>query len=290
MSAQDLLLLAVNVSLSTMSVAIGMQSKLSELLAIFLRPARLARAVVAVNVVVPLAAVALVAIFPLIPVVKIGILVMSVSPAPPLLPGSAIKAGGERAYSYGLYVALILLGTAIVPVTVAILARHYGVEVTLPPLMVLERFALEVLLPLAGGLAFHRLAPRLSERLGAVADRIATLLLFAAAVPILIAAWPQLLALIGNGTLVAMVLLSTIALIGGHLLGGPEPEHRGVLAQAAALRHPGIALAIAGVATTDKAVVAAVLGVLLTGAICCAAYRAWLKSRRDAARVAPAGG
>jgi BASS family bile acid:Na+ symporter len=285
MSAQELLALVIKVSLSSMALAIGLQSTLSELLHLFARPARLLRAVLAVNVVVPVAAVVLVSLFPLIPVVKAGIIVMSVSPAPALLPGTAMKAGGGRGYSYGLYTALVLLGVVIVPATMVILSRFYGVEVGLPPLLVLQRFSTEVLLPLAGGLVVHRLAPKTCERLGPFVDRIATLLLMVAAVPILIALWPHVQALIGNGTVAAMALLAAIALAGGHLLGGPEPERRGALAEAAAMRHPGIALAIAGAAHADKRVTAAVLAVVLVGALVAVPYRLWLR-RRGASRPA----
>jgi BASS family bile acid:Na+ symporter len=286
MTAQELVALAIKVSLSSMALAIGLESRLAELLQLFVRPGRLLRAVLAVNVVVPAAAVVLVAVFPLIPVVKMGIVLMAVSPAPALMPANAVKAGGERGYSYGLYTALVLLGAAIVPATVALLSAYYGVTVALPPLAVLRHFTEEVLAPLAAGLVVHRLWPKFSARFGPIVDRAATLLLFAAGVPVIVVLWPQIQALIGNGTVVAMVLMSAIALAGGHLLGGPDPNQRGALAMAAASRHPGIALAIAGAANADKRVTAAVLAVLLTGILMAVPYRIWL--RRSAAATVPA--
>jgi BASS family bile acid:Na+ symporter len=55
--------------------------------------------------------------------------------------------------------------------------------------------------------------------------------------------------MIGNGTLAAIGL---VGLTAGHLLGGPSPEYRTVLALSTASRRPGVALSIASASVTDK--------------------------------------
>ncbi len=57
---------------------------------------------------------------------------------------------------------------------------------------------------------------------------------------------PQVLPLLGQGTLAAIIVFILLALASGHLLGGPTADNRTVLAMMSSSRHPGVALAIAG--------------------------------------------
>jgi BASS family bile acid:Na+ symporter len=76
-----------------------------------------------------------------------------------------------------------------------------------------------------------------------------------------------------------MALVSAVALLGGHLLGGPTLGGRGSLAMASAVRHPGLAMMIAGANTTDKHATAAILGFLLVGLVVAIPYQLWIKRR-----------
>src|SRR5689334_883946 len=104
---QSLIPLALTISLAGIIIAIGLDAELDDLLCLFRRPWQLAKAVLAVNVIVPVAAVLLVSLFPLTPIARAGVVLMALSPVPPLVPGKAQKAGAERSYAYGLYTALI---------------------------------------------------------------------------------------------------------------------------------------------------------------------------------------
>ena len=283
--------IVLTTSLAALIVAVGMDADIDDLLCLFRRPAKLARAVLAVNVVVPIAAALLVFAFPLTQVARVGILLMAVSPVPPLVPGKELKIGGAKSYSYGLYVTLALLSVIIVPLTVEILARIYGADVRLPVALIARNVALSVILPLAIGLAVRRFAPAFAGRAAPLVRKIAMLLLVLAVIPLLIKVWPGLAALIGNGTILAMALTAAIALAAGHLLGGPELADRAALAMTAATRHPGIAMMIANVNQADKHVTAAVLAVMFVGLIVGAPYQIWIKRRsRTAGSAAAAHG
>lgn len=280
---QALIPLVFTVSLAGLVIAVGMDADLDDLLAFFRRPQQLLKAVLAVNVVVPVAAVLLVSVFPLSPIARAGVLLMAVSPVPPLVPGKQIKVGADRSYGYGLYVALIVLAVLIVPVTVEIVGRMYNVDVHIAPAPVARSVALTVLAPLAVGVLVRRFAPGLAQKLVPLVRRIAMVLLLVALVPMLVAVWPALAALVGNGTLLAMALTAAIALFAGHLLGGPNPHDRAALAVTAATRHPGIALMIANANNADKAVSAAILGMMLVGLAVSIPYQLWLKRHTSAA-------
>ena len=72
------------------------------------RPALLARALLSMYFVAPIFEVMLDALFDLTHAVKIALLLIAVSPVPPILPGKQLKLGGRTHYVYGLLVAASL--------------------------------------------------------------------------------------------------------------------------------------------------------------------------------------
>lgn len=286
-----LILLLVLASLIGMEVALGLKCGHGELVSVVRRPMLLLRAILAVKVIVPIAALAMVSLFPLEPAVRGGILVMSVSSVPPVAPEKAVKAGGAEAYTYGLYAAMVLLSVITVPLSVALVSQLYGISIPLGWLPVAEEVLEKVTLPIAAGLAIRFLAPSFAARAAPILGRLASILLVIGAAPILILEFPKVLGLIGNGTVLAMALVAAIALAAGQLLGGPGPRHGASLAMMAALRHPGIALAIVTAAGVEGAarqrVLAAIVAFLVVSALVAIPYQMWLRRRRDAA-AAPA--
>jgi len=280
---QQLIPLVVKLSLAGLVMAVGLEATPRELLSLFRQPLRLARAVLAVNVIVPVTAAILVGLFPLSPVVKMGILVMAVSPVPPLVPGKGLKAGGDRVYALSLYASLVLLSIVIVPATVAILAHIYGSSVSVSPLQIAENVAIGVVAPLLAGLALHAVAPAFSEKVAPTLRRLSMLVVLLIVIPVIVSLWPAISTLAGDGALLAMALTSAAGLAAGHLLGGPGLGDRGALAQTAVTRHPGIAILIANAAGGDKRVTAAVIAFMLVGLLVAIPYQVWLGRRMRAA-------
>ncbi|MBV8681604.1 MAG: hypothetical protein JO111_01935 [Caulobacteraceae bacterium] len=276
------------ISVGLLVASVGMRATLPELLSVFRSPVRLLKAVVAVNVVVPVAGAVMLAVFPLVPVVKLGVMVMTLAPAPPLIARRDLQAGCSKSYTLGLYAALATLSIIIVPVSVAIISRLYGVTAIVGPIAVAERVVATLIVPLLIGLGFRRLAPRTAERLAPIIDRSAMILLALGAIWLVAAFWPAMRDLIGNGTILAMVLVTAIALAAGHLLGGPDLGERAPLALMACARHPGIALLIATAVGADRHVPAAILGFLLVGLIVSTPYQIWMKRRLEREAGAPA--
>lgn len=285
---QSLVPIVVLLSLIGMGVDLGLNAALDDLSCVLRRPALLLKAVVAVYVIVPIAAAVMIELFPLTPVARGGIMLMAVSSVPPLAPGKSMKAGGERAYTFGLYIAIVLLSVILVPMTVAIESRAYGVDIPLKPMPVLLQVLLRVALPVGAGLAIRQFAPRLAERATPLIGRLATILLQIALIPLVISVWPAIMRLVGNGTLAAMALVAFLAIVGGHLLGGPEPDRRIALATMASTRHPGVALLIAGAAGMQNQLTAAIVAVLLVGIVVGLLYRVWLRRRQKPPAAAPA--
>jgi BASS family bile acid:Na+ symporter len=147
---------------------------------------------------------------------------------------------------------------------------------------VLRIVATTIVVPLLIGVAIRSLMPALAARVQPAINSIAMVLLVAALIPVLLSQWPAIRSLIGDGTLLAIVAATLMGLVVGHVLGGPRPEDRSVLALATASRHPAVAMAIASASNPDeKLVPAAVLLALVIGAVASAPYVAWRrKSQR----------
>jgi len=80
--------------------------------------------------------------------------------------------------------------------------------------------------------------------------------------------------------------MAAIGLATGHLLGGPDPGNRTVLALSTASRHPAVALAVTVAAGEEsESEVAAVILYLLVATILSIPYVAWRKRQAEGARA-----
>jgi BASS family bile acid:Na+ symporter len=277
MDLKTLLPVIITVGLELLILGIGLDASLDDALYLVRHPRKLLSAFVAICIIVPLAAVAVVELPMLKTPVMVGILLMALAPLPPFLPSKAIKVSGDKSYVYGLFVTFSLLTVVIVPITVAILSAHYQSDVSLPFPVIGRMVAGQVLLPLVVGMLLRALVPRLAERLGPIVSGLAMVMLLLIVVLILIKAFPAILAVIGDGSILAICLVVTAAIAAGHLLGGPDLHQRAALAAAAATRHPGIALLIVKTNDMDRKIIAVILLFVLVSLAEFLIYQVWVK-------------
>jgi BASS family bile acid:Na+ symporter len=279
MNANELVILLLKGSIFLMVLALGLRSSVDDALYLFRRPEQLLRSLLAMDVIMPLVAVILALAFDLLPAVRVAIVALAVSPVPPLLPRKQLKAGGASSYVVGLLFAAALLAIVLVPVLVDVIARIFGREVHVGSSRIAAVMALSVLVPLVVGVLVRAVAPGFAQRIAGPVASLATVLVVIGLIPLLVVALPTSMHLIGNGTLLAIVMFAVAGLAAGHLLGGPERQTRSVLALATEARHPGVALAIGAVVFPDgqKLVLAAVLLYVLVAAILAIPYIQWQK-------------
>lgn len=283
---KQILPLLLTLSLAGLVMTVGLKAGHGDLLYVLRRPGLLIKAILAVEIIPPLAAAAMVWLLPLEPVVKAGLMLMAISPVPPLVPGKELKIGARKEYAYGVYVAMALLTIVAVPLVFNLAAHLFAHDQTLPFHLIASTVATGVLVPLGLGMIVRRIAPDFAERIAPWTYRLSMLLVVLVFLPILATIWPAIRLLIGDGAVVAMAALTIVTLIGGHLLGGPADYDRGTLAIASSVRHPGIAMLIANSTFADKRVTAAVLLYLLVSMIVGALYTVWFKHRYPAPRAA----
>lgn len=259
--------------------SLGLQASLLDAISLFRRPSLLFRSLFSMNVVMPAFAAFMAATLQLNPAVKIALVMLAVSPVPPLLPSQQLKLGGRSSYVGGLLVSAALLSIVLVPLTIEIMGKIFAQDIHMGPMAVAKVMAKTVLLPLAAGMLVRRLLPDLARKIARPFSRIALLfLLVAALVPMVVFA-PNMANMLGNGTLLAIVIFVMVGTAVGHLLGRPDLSERSTLALATASRHPGLAMAIAGANYPGlrRNVAAVILLYLIVKAIVLIPYNSWRK-------------
>jgi BASS family bile acid:Na+ symporter len=273
---------ALLLSIFCVVFSLGLEARPGDAIFLLKRPSLLLRSLFSMNVVMVAFAIVVAEIFKLEPETKVAILALAVSPVPPVLPRNSSKARGDVAYSVGLLFVAVIASLVIVPVSIDLLGRYYGVDTYISPAKLLPLVLLTALLPMIAGILVARYAPGIAARITRPLSKGAWILLLLVFLPVLVFKAGAMWAMVGNGVLLVLVAFSLVGILVGHLLGGPDPEDRTVLALATCVRHPGIALAIVGLnfPHLKAAVFAVILWHLLIGVIVATPYKAW---RRKAA-------
>jgi len=277
-SSAAAIVVAVKGSLALTVFAGGLHSKAGD--ATYLRRHRplFARSIISMNVVIPVLALGLVIALHLRPPVQLALVALALSPVPAALSIEAARVRREDSYMIGLLVGASTVALVLVPATMWLLGIALGGAFVVSSVLVVRIIGATVIIPLALGFGTRRIAPRAAARSAPPLSALARVVLIVALLPVLGTSWPALRSMIGNGTLAAIVVITGVGLFTGHRLGGPVRDDRTVLALATALRHPGIAIAIASTVFPDQKVVAAVvLLTLFVGGIASAPYATWSK-------------
>jgi BASS family bile acid:Na+ symporter len=282
MNIQTLIKLAIEASIFMTVFSLGLRSSIDDLMYLVRRPSLLARSLLSMNIIMPVLTAAVVSNLNLHPAVKISLVALAVSPIPPLLPQRELKAAGTASYGFGLLYTAALIAIVYVPIAVSLLASYFGIEDHTPAAEVARLVLITVLAPLSIGIAVRRYAPAMAGRMAKPVLKAALVVLGVSVLPLLVRLFPSVLSLIGDGTILVIVAFVLVGLAAGHLLGGPEPGNRTILAFSTAIRHPGVALAIA-VANFpgEKLIPAAIVMYLILNIIVSIPYLIW-RRRREA--------
>ncbi|WNH52106.1 hypothetical protein [Stenotrophomonas oahuensis] len=257
------LVIVVSVVLSAMALA--MRARATDMLYLVRHPGLALRAIVSMYVVVPLVVLAIIWLVQPPPGVQLALLVLSLSPVPPLLPKKQLKSGGEGAYIIALLVSAAVISLVLMPIALPMLGVVFGREFPVSTSGIAKTLAITVLAPMLLGLVAQKLLGAHAERASHLVSRIGFLLLLAGGMGALIILGPKLWELIGDGTLLALALVIVAGLVSGYLLGGPARSIRAALALASATRHPGVAMGVIGSSFPDAklAIIAVLMFVLL---------------------------
>jgi BASS family bile acid:Na+ symporter len=288
MTAAKAVILALQSSIFLTVFSLGLRATFQDAASLLGRPRLLLRSLISMNVIMPLLAASLAGAFSLYPAVRAALVLLAVSPVPPMLPRQQLKRGGSSWYVCGLLATTSLLAIVTVPVSIAVLARLFHQNAGISSTAVAKVVSATVLLPLGLGMLVHKLAPGFAQRRAGLMYKAGLAMLVLLAVPLLFVSGESMLALLGRGTLVALAAFVAAGVAVGHWLGGPDPPNRNVLALATASRHPGLAIAIAtaNFPAQRRLIAAAILLYLVVKAFVLIPYNYWSK-RRIAESVLP---
>lgn len=272
--------LLIQLSIFLTVLSFGMMANWSDVVYLFRRPGQLIRALLSLNVIMPVAMLLIALFFNLHPAVEVALIALAVSPVPPMLPGQLLKAGGTRAFTFGLLAAISLLSIIVIPVVLIVFDQLTPGEVKFSVPSIFMTVVTSVAVPIIIGMLIRHFAPNFSERYASTINKIAMIVLVVSFLPILIfGLLPLIWSIATGGAMLAIVAFTVIGITVGHLLGGPDPADRTALALATTARHPGIAIALASAnleATHFRAAVAAVILYLLLSGIVATPYLNWL--------------
>ena len=165
MNAQAIVGLALKASIMMTVFAFGLESGTEDLLYLLRRPRLLIRSLTAMFVVMPLFVLLMTKVVSFNPVVVIALIALSISPVPPLLPKKVNKSGGLAPYGIGLMVTAATLSIGYIPLATYLLGKYFNRPLSMDPGAVAKLVVSSVLIPLAVGIVFRRLAPTTAKRI-----------------------------------------------------------------------------------------------------------------------------
>jgi len=243
---QHLITWAFQLSILATAFGFGLKAATEDVQDLIRRPALLGRSLLAIFVIVPIVAVALAHAFDFPHAAEIAMIALAISPLAALMPVNLIRVGRSFSFPAGLIAIVALMSVVVVPLLVALVGRFLGWSSPVSPLRAAGVVAAIVLLPLVAGMVVRALRPVLADRIELPASLIGTVVLRLATLALLLTSLHAIWALIVNGTVIAIAVVVVVGFAAGHVLGGPHPNGRTVLALAGGFRHPAVALATAG--------------------------------------------
>ncbi len=229
MTITQLISIAIQGSMALMVFRVMLDARLEDVLYLWRRPSLLVRSVLSMNVVMPAVAIVIALVFvDLSRPLKVALIAMSVSPVPPFLPSTELKAGVGASYVVGLLAVSALSSMVFVPAAAVFIGRIFGEEVHTEPSKIAFIVVTSLLAPLVLGIVVGRLAPSFAKRIARPLSLFATVLLVAAFLPVLVKIWPAIAASVGNYALLTIAAFAAIGLGVGHV-----PATSGVAAHGA---------------------------------------------------------
>jgi BASS family bile acid:Na+ symporter len=224
-------------------VSVTLETTRGEIVTMFKETRRMGLALLANLVIVPLLAFFLVRLLDLRPDIRIGIMMLALSPGGLFALQFARVSKGNRVFAVALLLVLSLLAVLTTPLLTYWFFPERSAEGRLLAWLVLL-FLLLVAIPLSAGRLLQRLIPELAPKLGRLLGLLSIVIFIIAALMSGRFKAPAIKALGADG-IAAIILLTVVCWVVGWVLAGPEIRNRKVLAISTAMRNFGVCFPIA---------------------------------------------
>jgi|SRR5262245_5716910 len=223
-------------------VSVTLESTEGEIKTMLKDRRRMGLALLANFVIVPVLAFVLVRLLPLRPDIRIGIMMLAVSPGGLFALQFARVSKGDRVFAVALLIVLALLAIFITPLLAHLFFPREEEGGLFLWLVLL--FLLLVAVPLYAGRALQKRFPESAPKLGRWLGLLSIVIFIVTAMMSGRFKNPAIRALGADG-IMAIVVLTLVCWAVGWFLGGPEIRNRKVLAISTAMRNFGICLPLA---------------------------------------------
>jgi len=284
---EQVLTIVAAATVFTVMFDLGLGIVLRQFRWVWRHPGSIVKGLFSVLIAVPAIALAVTRVFELSRSVEIGIVLMAISPGAPVALRRSLDAGGHRSFAPALQIFLAVLAVVSMPLTIAVLNAFYAGHASIAPEQLARQVFVAQLLPLGLGMLTRHFVPdRAASWLGPKLGRLASVLLVVLTILVLVDVWGTVVDA-GPKIVLAIAIVTVLALAVGHSLGGPEPGTRTAVAISSAMRNPGLALLVAALNGAPPAMSAAVLAYLVVSAFIVIGYVLW---RRRAVPAPSASG
>lgn len=268
--------------LFSLMFSLGLTVSYRQVLSLWQRPGLLNRAILGMSVVAPLLAIGVGFAMDLPAEVKMGLVLVSLSPSTSLPLHYLFKAVKRHLYTQALQTTAAFLSITTVPLTIAIINEILPESVQIAPLAVVQQMFVFQLLPLMIGLmigvALRPYYANAIERSTKFLVAGATLLLYGLLVWALVQQFNILLEL-GIPSMVAIAVLAFVSLWIGDWIGGKEIAARTLLALTLSSHNIALALLIAIANLPNIAIPPVIAAYTITSAGFAIVYFQWSQRR-----------
>ena len=224
-------------------VSVTLETSRGEIISALKDKRRIGIALFANLVIIPILGFVLVRLLDLRHDIRIGVMMLAISPGGLFALQFARISKGNRVYAVALLVVLSILAILISPLLADLFFPRPDAEGR-PFLLLVLLFLLLVAVPLLAGRGLEMLIPQFAPKLGRLLGVLSIVIFIIAALLSGRFKTPAIKAVGLDGT-VAIVVLTVICWLIGWTLGGPEVRNRKVLAISTAMRNFGICVPLA---------------------------------------------
>jgi predicted Na+-dependent transporter len=205
-------------------------------------------ALVASFVIVPVTALILKQVIPMDEELQIGLLLMASAHGAPFLPKLAQVARGNLAFAVGL-MTLLIVGTVIyLPIVLPLMLPGVTVDAG----QIASSLFFQMIVPLIAGLVVRARWEEAADEAKKPLAQVSSISLVLLLVLMLGLNIQNVIDLFGSGALLAVLILTVVAVGSGYLFGGPSEDTRGVLALGTALPNMAASFLVANGSFADK--------------------------------------
>ncbi|HET6181844.1 MAG TPA: bile acid:sodium symporter [Candidatus Sulfotelmatobacter sp.] len=191
----------------------------------------------------------------------IALILLGTASGAPFLPLLARISKGNLAFSVGLMVLLMVVTVGYMPLVLPLMLEGVSVD----PLKIARSLIFLMLLPLGIGLLVRARLRALAAKAQPSLSRLSILSLALLIALLLITNIQNVLSLYGTRGVLASIFFIAAGSGTGWLLGGPQPDTRGVMALGTAQRNIAAALVVGGQNFNDPRVIVMVVVVAIVG-------------------------